>query len=574
MPEKSKRGKKKEPVASSRRQFVKRLGGGALAAAAATLPALDSHAQSSGGNWSATYDWICVGSGMAGCASAIAGSDRGMKTLIVEKMEKIGGLTIEADAALWIPMSHMMKERGIADNREDAMKYVEFVGGGYSLPEHRAAFVDNVARVFEHLHRKADVAFVWSDREEFFAPVAPGARKGRLHGITPFRTETLGLWRNKLGLPLHLRGFVEALKMTENPETVGGSGPSRTMDAQLAAWKKRLGAAKFDELVKEDEAVRDGGPAIIGYMLRALMKRGVELRTGTSADRLIVEKGRVVGLVVKSNGKEERLRANKGVMMALGGAAIRPLGDPFAWMLATTADAMVHSEPILVPRISLPVPGEKLADGSPFGRSEVDRQHSMIVNRFGERFGNESFFQDIGAAVNRFENWKTHRFENVPSYLIFDHQMLEKYAFGGMPLGESENLPWLTKGQTLQEVAAKLKIDGGRLEKAVARFNEFARSGKDGDFNRTARTIATVEKPPFFGAELETPEPFDAGTSIVTNPKGQALHYRTKQPIPGLYSSGAITANRVVWGMGYQAGFVLMGGATFAFLAAEHAAAS
>lgn len=571
MAEDVKRAESKRALKKSRREFVRTLGGGVLAAAAAGVPAVSQAAQS---EWAATYDWICVGSGMAGCAAAIAGTDRGMKTLLIEQMDKLGGLTAEADAALWIPMSHFMKEKGIADSREDAMKYLEFVGGGYSLPEYRAAFVDNVARVLEYLHHKAEVAFRWTDREEFFAPVAPGARKGRLHGIEPFHSESLGAWREKLRLPLHLRGFVEALGKTESPETVGGSGPARNMETQMAAWKKRLGAAKFDQLVKEDEAVREGGPAILGYLLRALLKREVEIRTETSAERLLVENGRVVGVAVKHQGREERLRANRGVLMALGGAAIRPLGDAFAWMLATTAGGETHSEPLLVPRISLPVPGEKLMDGSPFGRSEVDRPHSLVVNRFGERFGNESFFQDIGAAVNRFENWTTHRFRNVPNYLIYDHNLLEKYAWGGMPPGESENLEWVSKGQTLRELAGKLKIDGRALEAAVARFNELAKKGKDSDFNRPPKTMGPVAKPPFFGVELDTPDPFDAGTSIVTNTHGQVLHYRTKEPIPGLYSAGAITANRRIWGMGYQAGFVLMGGATFGFLAAEHAAAT
>ena len=261
-------------------------------------------------------------------------------------------------------------------------------------------------------------------------------------------------------------------------------------------------------------------------------------------------------------------------MLALGGDPIRPLGDTFAWMLAARAGAATHSEPIIVPRISLPVPGESLLDGSPFSRSEVDRRHSIVVNRFGERFGNESFFQDIGAAVNHFDNWKTHRFQNVPNYLIFDHNLLEQYTFAGLPPGDNDNLEWVAKGQTVREVAAKLKIEARALEGAVARYNEHARRGKDAEYNREPETMAPVEKAPFYGLELDTPDPFEAQTFIVANAKGQVPHYRTREPIGGLYACGAITANEKLWGMGYQAGFELMGGAIFGFLAAEHAAAA
>ena len=43
--------------------------------------------------WSATVDWICVGSGIGGCAAAIAGHDHGFTTVLLEKTPLTGGTT-------------------------------------------------------------------------------------------------------------------------------------------------------------------------------------------------------------------------------------------------------------------------------------------------------------------------------------------------------------------------------------------------------------------------------------------------------------------------------------------------
>src|SRR3972149_5514270 len=87
---------KQNPASASRRRFVKQLGGGAALAAATGLGS--AACQTAGGrvNWSATFDWISIGSGLAGCAAAIFGHDKGFNTLLVEKADKIGGLTTQS----------------------------------------------------------------------------------------------------------------------------------------------------------------------------------------------------------------------------------------------------------------------------------------------------------------------------------------------------------------------------------------------------------------------------------------------------------------------------------------------
>jgi len=80
------------------------------------------------------FDWICVGSGTSGLAAAIFGHDRGLKTLVLEKAAKIGGTTAQGGGLLYVPMNHLMAAAGIADSREEALEYLQFLGARTTPP--------------------------------------------------------------------------------------------------------------------------------------------------------------------------------------------------------------------------------------------------------------------------------------------------------------------------------------------------------------------------------------------------------------------------------------------------------
>ncbi|MBI2817159.1 MAG: FAD-dependent oxidoreductase [Acidobacteria bacterium] len=562
---------------SQRREFIKKMGGGALATVAAgSLSSIGCSSRAQDPDWSATYDWICVGSGIAGCAAAIAGHDKGMKTLLIERQDKFGGTTAQSGGILWVPMNALMKQEGISDSRDEALAYVAYVGGGYSRPEYREAYVDHAARVWDYLRDKADFKFRMGGTE-FYYPVSPGSKgRGRLVTPEPFPAETLGAWRDRVHLSVFIRGFSEALANEEITYTES-FGPNRLNQPAVAIWRKKLGADKVDAIIKKDEATRLGGAALVAYAIRALAKRGVEMRTGTSAERLLMNGSGVIGVTVRQNGKEQHLRAKKGVLLALGGDVDGRggHGETESWALGAAAGGRIAATSVIVPMITLPSPDDKFPNGAPFGRSnkEAGLRHSVIVNRFGSRFGDESFFQDFGGKIKDFETMGQHRFKNFPCFLVFDQNCLDTESFVGMPPGNTENLDWVTKANSVAELAAKMKLPADKLQATLARFNEYARKGKDPEFNRKRHTMGTVEKPPFYGAEMNAPDPFFAETKIVINPKGQVVSANNgEEPIPGLYGCGNTTAITRIWGIGYQAGHSLMSAAVYGFLAAEHAA--
>ena len=523
--------------------------------------------------WSSTVDWVCVGSGVGGCGAAIAGHDQGFTTMLVEQSPLIGGITAGSGGILWVPQNHLQAESGLDDSREAALAYLRYMGAGVNRSEYMAAYVDNAARVLQYLHTHAQLDCRLMELAEFYHPIAPGSKPfGRLLICEPFPAETLGAWRDKVRLSPYyhslahvLQGHNPALGGSDGPQ-VGHSGPARDSPSGLAAWQQRSDWPQLAATLHDDEAHRVAGAALIGYLFRAVLQRGIDVCTESCVERLVMDGDRVVGITLVRHGKEEHIRADRGVIVATSS------GD--GWRMTIPAGAEVTSVVIRQGMLRLHVPGERDLDGAPLfrGNYELRMRHGLVVNRQGKRFGNEAFFQDIGSKLHEFETWGSHRFTNIPCYLIFDQTLLDTYSFVGLPPGNTAGLDWVTQRATLAGLAEQLEINGDTLQATVARFNAYAERGADADFNRDPATLGPLTQPPFYGVELATPSVTSGLIGLVTNTWGQALHHVTGNPIPGLYACGQVVEANRTFGIGYQAGLQLMRALIFGFLAAEHAA--
>jgi 3-oxosteroid 1-dehydrogenase len=216
------------------------------------------------------------------------------------------------------------------------------------------------------------------------------------------------------------------------------------------------------------------------------------------------------------------------------------------------------------------------------GIVELCSPHTLLVNRAGRRFADETFFQGIVPELRRFDAM-SHDHPNLPAYLIFDSQYLKRFSFANLPVGSP--VPGaVPRAATLPELAGKLGIDGANLEATVARFNGFARGGVDEDFHRGENkwrlassknskgnsSLGTIAEAPFYGVKLHPTSSNCAG--LLTDEIGRVMHWR-RHPIAGLYANG-LAAAHTEYGVGYQAGTSLASAMTFGLTAAEDMAAS
>jgi 3-oxosteroid 1-dehydrogenase len=308
------------------------------------------------------------------------------------------------------------------------------------------------------------------------------------------------------------------------------------------------------------------GQGLVAWLLAVCVAKGVEIRRSAAVDHLLVDDGRVVGVEVDGAGS---IRARHGVLLATGGyegnpTLVQALEDfpeaPNHFPPGITGDGLVMGAEVggLVRKIPLRlsvmlgywVPG---VDGGPphfqsAGINELAYPHSIVVNRAGRRFGDESFFQSLVPRLREFDV-PSHAFVNRPCFLLFDSQFAGRYSFAGRPPG-SPIPPWVARADSLAALAEALGIDAPALEDHVAAFNAAARDGQDPAFGRGQSSwsrrsagdaghaanpnLGPLDEPPYYGVEL-APSGTAAG-GLTADVDGRVLHVRG-YPIPGLYAA-------------------------------------
>jgi 3-oxosteroid 1-dehydrogenase len=211
---------------------------------------------------------------------------------------------------------------------------------------------------------------------------------------------------------------------------------------------------------------------------------------------------------------------------------------------------------------------------------------SILVDSTGKRFTNEAAsYVDVVHAM--YEHNRPDAV-SIPAHFIMDRRFRRRYFFGMTMPGLNFPAEYLKSGyvkraDTLADLADEIGVDRQGFLETVARFNEFARTGKDLDFHRgesvydryygdpTAKPnpcLGAIEKPPFYAVEMM---PGDLGTKggLVTDVHARVLR-EDGSPVEGVYAIGNASAS--VMGDTYPGPGSTLGPAmTFGYVAAMHA---
>ncbi len=535
----------------------------------------------------ATVDLLCVGSGLAGLSAALAAAGNGLEACVVEKSPRLGGGSAMSSGGLWIGANHHQAAHGLSDSPEETRAYLDFIAGGAAIPDNLAALSgrsDEALKAFEAMGVALQIR---PNVPDHFYPQAPGSTAGgRSFTAAPVARAELGEWSELI---------------EENPYF-----PPGMSSADMVAWGGLGNMQDWDsDLLRERaESGRLGtGQAVVGQFLAGLKRVGVPILTGFAATSLVVRDGRVAGVRGTRAGRPVEIVARRGVVLATGGYESNPAlverfeGVP-GWRsmfpASITGDAMTMAMEIgaaihRVPEnffffLGYDIPGAGPGGAARFrmtGFTELSYPHSMVVNRAGKRFFDESSFQKGVRAIKSFDQ-PSHLYPNLPSFMIFDSRFQERYSFaGGSPGAKAPD--WLARADTLAGLAAELGIDGTALEETAANFNREAARGLDPEFGRGEflwiqvlsgdgshpihPNLAPVSRPPFYGVRLHPSGSSSAG--LLTDAEARVVHVRG-HPIEGLYACGGAAAP-TDFGVGYQAGLLLVRGMTFGYLAARHA---
>lgn len=530
-------------------------------------------------------DLVVLGSGIAGCAAALAGRALGMDVLLIEKSQQLGGMTTQSGGVIWTGAYHFA---GQAAEREDAIAYLRYLSGGLHEEDKMLAFASGCGPALDFFQGLGIRLRLAKGYPDIFYPDASGSKaEGHVYECEPFPMDRLGSWKDRVRRSLYWR-----------------SQPRGATYNDLLAWGGPTDPTRWDRQVLEQRNA-DGdqcgfGYGLLGWFLHGAIEHKTDILTGQAVDSLLRNGDGGVSGVRLAGGQEIAARA--GVIVATGGYGAnkflaRHLDEVEDWSSSApreqTGDGLIMAAEAgaairrITPNISLGLgfPVEE-ADGTEFRTASsnfLNRPHSIMVNAEGRRFADESSFQTVAGAMAHFDV-KSHQFVNRPVYLVFDQQLVDR--FGLSAFGVEGTLPdWIRQADSPADLASQFGLPADSLGETLERFNAMVEAGVDKDFHRGelrwARlrgatssganpNLGTICKAPFYGLRLRTGGIASAG--VLTDAHGQAVSWRGRT-IPGLYCLGDAAA-RTEYGVGYQAGLNLSSGMTFAHIATQHIAAT
>lgn len=528
-------------------------------------------------------DVIVVGTGAAAFAAAVTASSEGNSVIMLEKSGIIGGTTRRSGGGFWTPMNRHQKKKGIQDNKEDAIRYMcrqsypqlyNPDGENYGLAQHEysliEAFCDNghlVVDLFEEL------------------------------GVLETTEEINWLGKNPVDYQSNL------------PENKGIRG--RIL------------------YPKNDDGGMGFGVVLIERFKKYAKNHGIPVNTHHEVRKILRNKDGVVdGLEVKVGKENKTYTAKKGVIFGTGGYThnesmmrnFQP-GPVYGGCASPecTGDFVKMASQIgaKIGNMQGAFRAQSLVENkleNPFAANNcffIAGDGVFIVNKYGKRVMNEKRnYNDRGMVHFAWDQNKA-EWTNQLLFLIADKRTVE--LWNGFPPYATEgiDLEYLIEAETLEELAEKLEdrveklgpnIGSFRIDKSFTdglkvtfeRFNEFARIGKDLDFQRgdfeydlewgsINPTKPGVEWPedrdknytmyplseegPYYGTILGS-STLDTNGGPVINSDGQVLDW-DNNPIPGLYGAGnciAAPSVNAYWGGGGTIGPAM----AYGYISAKH----
>jgi 3-oxosteroid 1-dehydrogenase len=376
---------------------------------------------------------------------------------------------------------------------------------------------------------------------------------------------------------------------------------AKGMARYASRWRKRRRFSRDPYLTM--------GQALMGRLRLSLIERGVPLWLECPVESLVAEGERVVGVVARRDGREARIQARRGVVVAAGGFerndemrkkyqrapieaswtvgnydntgdGIRAAADVGAaldvelmreawWMPATLAPGQRYNSVLMI---------------------EKSMPHGMFVNRDGKRFVNEAeSYNDL--VIDMYASDERDGV-SIPAWFVVDGTYRSRYNLGPvlpsfvmpdkrLPPAWKPGAGWLHRAATIEELARDLGIEPTTLRSSINRFNAFAAAGDDADFHRGDSandryysdpratpnpSLGALTKAPFYAVPVS---PSDLGTKAgLMTDLGSRVLDEQGEPIRGLYAAGNSTST--VMGTRYAgAGATIAPAMVFGFLAGE-----
>lgn len=531
------------------------------------------------------WDVVVLGSGGAGLSAALAAGTNGARVLVLERAAVVGGTTAVSGGGLWVPGARALIEAGIDTPAELSRSYLLGLAGERADPARVEVFLRAAPSVLDEIERLTPIRWQPSWFPDYHPELPGGSPDGHCVEVVPFDA------------PAVLGDRFDRVRTT----------PFFPGPFTLAELREAGGWARFADAVGRDElraraarGVVAMGRGLAAGLYAGCLAAGVAFRTEARAAELVpgprgetfevsTDDGLRIGAaaaVVATGGFEW----NPDLQRAwLAGPPLAPASPPYntgdGIILGQSAGGTVAGtqEAWWYPVVELP--GDAWPERQPIRRltsGERSNPGSIMVNRSGRRFCNESSSYHVIGRTMLAPDPSGIGWANVPAWVVFDAGHRGRYQVQTAAPGRPDP-DWLRPASSLEELARREGIDPPGLESTVARFNHDARRGLDTEFGRGGSAydrlmgdpsaphpcLGPVEQPPFYALRVH---PGTIGTKggLAVNGHGAVLDGRGRI-VAGLFAAGNASVN--VTGEGYPGAGGTLGPAVVSGWLAGRAAA-
>ncbi|NKZ27710.1 flavocytochrome c [Vagococcus lutrae] len=422
-----------------------------------------------------TFDVVVVGSGGAGFSAAIEAKEAGKSVVLIEKMPAVGGNTLISGAEMNVPNNWVQEKLGIKGDSPEKMAE-DTIKGGDEL--------------------------------------------GDPHMIQV-------MTENALDAATWLKDDIKVEFLDDQLFQFGGHSYKRALIP-----KGHTG----QEVITKFRAKAD--------------KLEIPIKLNTTAKELIQENNRITG--VKAENKEGQMityKAKNGVILTTGGFGSNvemrkkyneKMDESYMSTVTegSTGDGIIMAEAVGADLTNMeniqtyPICNPKTGVISLLADTRFDG--AILVNQEGKRFVEELERRDvISNAILEQTGGYTYQLWNDD---------INKIS-GTMKVHEAEyeellKQKMIVKADTLEEAAAFFDIDIQNLKETVKKVNQYAKDGKDEEFNHRGELVSLAKGPYYI--EKAVPSVHHTMGGLVINDKTEVLN-KDGQPIPGLYAAGELT---------------------------------
>lgn len=502
------------------------------------------------GSGEMTVDVLVAGSGAAGLTTALTCAVRGLRVLVCERADELGGTTALSGGRVWVPGNHFQPDPD-ADLRAGRRYLATIFDERY--PDLIDAVVASGPVMLREVEAHTPHRFVPCPNYPDYHPDRDGATLGgRCLDMRPISLADL--------VPL-----VDRIRI-----------PNGFLPISHEEWERWRWPAAYDwDLIERRRAQRvvTGGPALTAALLDGVVRAGGQVVTGHRIVDVRPRSGGILAARVECSDGTVLTVSATSVVLATGGydqdQALRRAHLPAALGASgsspsNTGDALGIAQRLgarlenlnqgwWMPMVSLP--GDEV-DGVASFRSMIRERGTprmILVDRSGRRFVDEaSPYNEFGKAMHRTDAAGGH--PHADAFLIFDHGFRRRYPLPGLAPTDPDP-EWIVGAPTLSILAQRLGVDADGLVEQVQRWNAACAAGVDSEFGRGANAydryygdpeqagnpnLGPIDEPPYYGLRLWSGTIGSKG-GPVTDVDGRVLDAEGR-PIPGLFAVGNAAA--------------------------------